>query len=111
MGKLRSTNKGDFEEMSNRFSNLGAEEITSSEIQQPSEQGIVRRDTFTFPRSDYQIIETLKEQCLRAGVAVSKSEIIRAGLHALKNLDETQLLEVVKGIEKIKTGKPKQNNR
>lgn len=96
-------------EVKNRFGNLGAEEITPPETQNLLTQAKVKRDTFTFPESDYQKLVTLKKQCLRAGVEVTKSEIIRAGLHALEKLTEIQLIETVKGVEKIKTGKPKQD--
>ncbi|MDH4286613.1 MAG: hypothetical protein OEV26_04240, partial [Gallionella sp.] len=41
------------------------------------------RDSFTMPQSEYQKIADIKETCLKAGIHVKKSEVLRAGLQAL----------------------------
>jgi hypothetical protein len=64
------------------------------------------RDSFTFPADDYALIATTKQRILSAGVEVKKSELIRAGLKALAAMDNAQLLALVDGLEKIKTGRP-----
>ncbi len=66
----------------------------------------VIRDSFTFPETDYQKISELKKACLALGINAKKSEILRAGLHALASLDKQKLKEVISQIEKIKTGRP-----
>ena len=66
----------------------------------------VIRDSFTFPESDYQKISELKKSCLAIGVNAKKSEILRAGLHALVALEKEKLRELISKIEKIKTGRP-----
>jgi len=67
----------------------------------------VVRDSFTMPQSEYQKIAEIKEACLKAGLHVKKSEVLRAGLQALSALSAAQLKRALSGLEKIKTGRPK----
>ena len=67
----------------------------------------VVRDSFTMPQSDYAKIAELKQICLKAGVPVKKSELLRAGLHALGKLGIAQLKQTIAQMEQIKTGRPK----
>jgi hypothetical protein len=69
----------------------------------------VVRDSFTMPQSDYAKIAELKQLCLKNGVRVKKSELLRAGLHLLLELNMVQLKKSLSGIEKIKTGRPKKH--
>lgn len=66
----------------------------------------VTRDSFTMPSTDYEKIGQLRAKCLKAGLSVTKSEIIRAGLHALERLSTENLREVIESLEKVKTGRP-----
>lgn len=66
----------------------------------------VIRDSFTFPETDYLKISELKKICLSMGINAKKSEILRAGLHALASLDKAKLKDVISKVEKIKTGRP-----
>jgi|FLYL01.1.fsa_nt_gi hypothetical protein len=70
----------------------------------PAEKVI--RDSFTMPLRDYRKITQLREKCLKAGINMTKSEILRAGLHALEGLSLERLREVVQSVEKVKTGRP-----
>jgi hypothetical protein len=69
----------------------------------------VVRDSFTMPKSDYAKIGELKQLCLQDGMQVKKSELLRAGLHALSKLSAAQLKTALSGLEKIETGRPKKN--
>lgn len=66
----------------------------------------VIRDSFTMPRNDYDKIGELKKRLQHLGLAAKKSELLRAGLHALEQLSDAQLKQRVEGVEKIKTGRP-----
>lgn len=68
--------------------------------------GKVIRDSFTMPRADYELIGALKQRCLGFGVAMKKSELLRAGLAVLRQLPDERLLEVVAAVESVKTGRP-----
>jgi hypothetical protein len=64
------------------------------------------RDSFTFPESDYAVIDVLKARALAAGREVKKSEILRAALAALSALPLEEPLRTLDGVERIKTGRP-----
>ena len=70
----------------------------------PAEKVI--RDSFTMPSRDYRKITQLREKCLKAGINMTKSEILRAGVHALEELSVDSLRAVVQSVEKVKTGRP-----
>ena len=66
----------------------------------------VIRDSFTMPVDEYQKIAEIKALCLKAGVQVKKSEVLRAGVIALSSMSETKLKLVLASLDKIKTGRP-----
>jgi hypothetical protein len=66
----------------------------------------VIRDSFTLPASDYELINAIKQRCLNSAINVTKSEVIRAGLHALREMSDEQLSEMMESLEKVKTGRP-----
>ena len=72
----------------------------------PEPHKTVVRDSFTLPEDDYQLIDLLRQRCLKNGVSATKSEIVRAGMHSLNILDDKALIEVLQRLEKIKTGRP-----
>lgn len=69
----------------------------------------VVRDSFTMPQNDYAKIAELKQVCQKAGLQVKKSELLRAGLHALGKLSVAQLKQTIAQMEQIKTGRPKKS--
>lgn len=60
----------------------------------------VIRDSFTMPKQEFEKIAELKKQCLKLGVNIKKSEILRAGLHALGKLTPQQLKIAVSKVKK-----------
>ena len=66
----------------------------------------VIRDSFSFPEQDYLKISELKKTCLAEGIHVKKSEILRAGLHLLTQLNLDELKNAVDQVEKVQTGRP-----
>ena len=73
---------------------------------EPSKKERVIRDSFTLPSRDYELITAVRQRCLNSAVNVNKSEVIRAGLHALMEMPEEDLLDLVNNLEKVKTGRP-----
>ncbi|MFH1661303.1 MAG: hypothetical protein FD131_2974 [Rhodocyclaceae bacterium] len=65
------------------------------------------RDSFTIPETDYALFATLKQRALTAGVEVKKSEILRAAVAVLAELDDAELVKAIGLVERIKTGRPK----
>ena len=83
--------------------------VTKARSKKPAKRlkpGNVIRDSFTMPLVDYALIGVLKRRCIGLGVAIKKSELLRAGLVALEQLPDASLSEVVAAIETIKTGRP-----
>ncbi|HZE90203.1 MAG TPA: hypothetical protein VE029_00625 [Rhizobacter sp.] len=68
------------------------------------------RDSFTMPRADFDLIAALKERLLSLRVFVKKSELLRAGLHALTGLDDAKLASTMKGLTPLKPGRPKNSD-
>lgn len=65
------------------------------------------RDSFTMPESDFAVIATLKATALGARRAAKKSELLRAGLRALAELDAKALVAALDRLAAVKTGRPK----
>lgn len=59
---------------------------------------------FSLPRTEYEKIAEIKEACLKAGLRVKKTEVLRAGLIALGEMDEAQLKRVMARLKKTKAG-------
>ncbi len=72
----------------------------------PTAQTKVVRDGFSMPADDYALIANLQAQCLKAGIAATKSALLRAGLRALREMSRDDLAELVGSLEKVKTGRP-----
>ena len=68
------------------------------------------RDSFTMPENDYIKLEEMKKRCLKVGVHVKKSELLRAGLLYLSQQNDELLLNTIAKIEVIKTGRPAKIN-
>ena len=60
------------------------------------------RDTFSFPRDDHRLFAELQQRCFAAGFSASKSELVRAGLHALAAMPGEALAATLGRIEKLK---------
>jgi hypothetical protein len=65
------------------------------------------RDSFTMPETDFALIAALKTRALVARRAAKKSELLRAGLHALAALDAKTLVVALDQLEPVKTGRPR----
>ena len=65
------------------------------------------RDGFTMPQPDFDLIDMLKARALDAKRATKKSELLRAGLHALAAMPPERLVSLLSGLTAVKTGRPK----
>ena len=64
------------------------------------------RDSFTMPENEYAVLLEVKQACLRAGVDVKKSELLRIGVALLGQLDVATLHGVLAALPQLKTGRP-----
>ncbi|KNZ33712.1 MAG: hypothetical protein AD742_04600 [Methylibium sp. NZG] len=65
------------------------------------------RDSFTMPAADFELVAALKLRALKLMRPTKKSELLRAGLHALSALGDTRLLDTLNALTPLKPGRPK----
>jgi len=65
------------------------------------------RDNFTMPRSDFELIALLKERALTFKRPTKKSELLRAGLQALAEMNQKQLQTTLDSLPLLKSAHPK----
>lgn len=64
------------------------------------------RDSFTMPEQEYAVLAEVKSACLRAGIEVKKSELLRVGVALLGQVDTATLKAVLAALPQLKTGRP-----
>ena len=79
--------------------------ISSKKAPKPKEKLV--RDSFTMPQEDYALIAGLKNRALMFRRPTKKSELLRAGLHALQALPAATLREALDSLTPLKVGRPK----
>ncbi len=62
------------------------------------------------PQPDFDLIDMLKARAIDAKRATKKSELLRAGLHALAALPADRLIALLSGLTPVKTGRPKKTH-
>lgn len=65
------------------------------------------RDSFTMPKAEYALIDTLKQRAGQLGRPTKKSELLRAGIKALHAMSDKALQAAMADLPVIKTGRPK----
>jgi len=67
------------------------------------------RDSFTIPGDELQLLADAKKKCLKAGIDIKKSELIRIGISLVYGLGLSRLKKEKKVLQPIKTGRPKKS--
>jgi hypothetical protein len=65
------------------------------------------RDSFTFPKTEYVVLDELKQRALKLAHPIKKGELLRASIKALAGMADAEFLQALKAIPTIKTGRPK----
>ena len=65
------------------------------------------RDSFTMPENEYAVLAQVKKSCLKAGVEIKKSDLLRIGVSLIKNLKIAELKDILAGLTPLKVGRPK----
>ncbi|HWS86430.1 MAG TPA: hypothetical protein VN282_05685 [Pyrinomonadaceae bacterium] len=82
----------------------GGPAVKAPEPVEPVER--VVRDSYTMPPAEYETLSKVQKRCLKRGVVVSKSEVVRAGFAALARMPDGELFELIETLVKVKTGRP-----
>jgi len=65
------------------------------------------RDSFSMPEPEYAVLGAVKKACLKAGVEVKKSELLRIGVALIQRMDVAGLKAVLGTLPPLKAGRPK----
>ena len=65
------------------------------------------RDSFTMPEDEYAVLGDMKKTCLKAGVTVKKSELLRVAVSLLRKMDMPQLQQALDALTPVKAGRPR----
>lgn len=65
------------------------------------------RDSFSFPKTEYTVLDTLKQRALKLAHPIKKGELVRAGIQAIAGMTDAAFLQTLKSVPTIKTGRPK----
>jgi hypothetical protein len=64
------------------------------------------RDSFTIPKTEYEVLDTLKQRASLLSNQAKKSELLRAGIKALAAMSDAAFLAALQAVPAIKTGRP-----
>lgn len=64
------------------------------------------RDSFTFPKAEYVVLDALKLRAAKLGSPAKKTELLRAGVKAIAAMQDTAFLAALKVVPSLKTGRP-----
>lgn len=64
------------------------------------------RDSFTMPEAEYEALAEMKKTCIKAGVAVKKSELLRVAVSLLRKMDVPQIEQALGTLTPVKAGRP-----
>jgi uncharacterized membrane protein YadS len=59
------------------------------------------------PEQEYGVLAEVKKACLKAGIEIKKSELLRIGVALAGQLDLASLQSVLASLPQLKTGRPK----
>ncbi|OIQ68096.1 hypothetical protein GALL_503160 [mine drainage metagenome] len=69
----------------------------------------VIRDSFTFPKDEYDTLDALKRRAMHLARPIKKGELIRAGIATLKGLKDSAFVAAIDAVPRVKAGRPKRD--
>ncbi|WP_370868747.1 hypothetical protein [Polaromonas sp.] len=64
------------------------------------------RDSFTIPKTEYLVLDDLKQRAAKLTRPAKKSELLRAAIKTLAALSDAAFLTALAQVPTIKTGRP-----
>jgi hypothetical protein len=65
------------------------------------------RDSFAIPEKEYAALVAVKKACLKAGLEIKKTELIRIGIALVNNLTTAKIKTAQAKLTQISAGRPK----
>ena len=79
----------------------------AASVEAPKAKAKLVRDSFTMPKSEYDLLAQLKHRGTQLQRHVKKSELLRAGIAALNSMSDRNFLAALDRVPSLKTGRPK----
>ncbi|MFD2365773.1 hypothetical protein [Pseudoduganella sp. GCM10020061] len=76
-------------------------------VRETHDRASLVRDSFTMPEAEYALLAQAKQACLKAGIDVKKSELLRIAVAQLGRMDGAALKKALAKLPIIKTGRPR----
>lgn len=76
-------------------------------VRETRDRASLVRDSFTMPEEEYAVLAQAKQACLKAGIDVKKSELLRIAVALLDRMDAAALKKALANLPIIKTGRPR----
>ena len=64
------------------------------------------RDSYTMPETEHAVLGQVKKDCLKAGVEIKKSELLRIGVSLLRGLNIASIKAELAALPQLKSGRP-----
>ena len=84
---------------------------SQSKKSKPANSSKLVRETFSMPASDVYLIDKIRDRNPALTARSTKSEIVRAGIHALCSMSDRDLEHTLTQVERLKTGRPIQKRK
>lgn len=65
------------------------------------------RDSFAMPETEYEVLRDMKKTCMKAGIDIKKSELLRVGVALLKKQTPAEIEAALANLVPLKAGRPK----
>lgn len=82
--------------------------VTPAAKEKAKKQKLVR-DSFTMPEAEYQVLDKVKKECLKAGFEIKKSQLLRIGVALIGKMELASVKNVLATLPPLKTGRPKKD--
>lgn len=79
--------------------------VTADKPTKPKKPKMVR-DSFTFPKAEYAVLDVLKLRAARLATSAKKTELLRAGVKAIAAMSDAAFVAAIQAVPSLKTGRP-----
>ncbi len=79
-----------------------AEPVKADKLKKPK----MVRDSFTFPKAEYAVLDGLKMRAAKLGSPAKKTELLRAGIKVIAAMQDAAFVAALKAVPSLKTGRP-----
>ena len=86
----------------NNSANTAVKAAPEAKVKKPK----LVRDSFTMPKSEYAVIDELKQRAAKLGHPIKKSELLRAAIKVVAGLSDAAYIAAMSAVPPIKTGRP-----